>query len=244
MKIGVKNLTEFKDNLAVINSMIMEITFRLNSEGLEAGSMDTANVSQLILTMKRSEFSEWDVAEDTAFTIKVSDLKTILSRGDKDSQLILSIGDKLNVILLGKNGKKKEYDVGLIGEENKRTQLPASLKYTATVNMDMTLLKEGMADIEVVSESIQFIVENNKLFMKGSGDINGGNIDLLIPATTKEVNAVVKSKYSLEYLNKFAMTKLSKTAKMQFATDHPVLFTFSNGTGTEMTLLLAPRIEN
>ena len=57
-------------------------------------------------------------------------------------------------------------------------------------------------------------------------------------------NGKQSSKYAIEYLEKFAATKVSKKVKIQFTQDMPIKLSFQNGNNElKITFILAPRVE-
>lgn len=244
VKIGLADATIFKDSISTINGLVTEANIVLNDEGLSIICLDPANVALCAFKMSKSEFLEWTVNEDTEIGVKLSDLKQVLSRGDKNSTLYLSsVNDKLNVAMIGKNGKKKEFNLGIIAPDGKKQKVP-DLKFTVELVIDNMVLKDGIADVAVVAESVAFNIADKKFNISGAGDINNANSEM-DSIVTIYPEAGFKSKYSIEYLDKFTSCKLSKNVKIGFGKDYPVKFSYVNDKGTiSMIFVVAPRIEN
>ena len=244
VKIVLSDSTLFKDCIATINGLVSEVNITVDDEGLGIIAMDPANVAMCVFKMNKAEFLEWTVSELTEIGVKLSDLKQILSRGDKNSTLTLQVIDnKLNVVMLGKNGKKKEYDLSLVAMDEKKHKMP-DLKFTAELVLDNTALKEAIADVAILAESISFKIADKKFSVAGAGDVNKGKSEVEANVTC-ETGVAFTSKYSIEYLDKFTAAKVSKNVKLGFSKDYPSKFTYLNDKGTtSMIFILAPRIEN
>lgn len=244
VKIGLTDSTLFKDCIATINGLVSEVSITLDNDGLGIIAMDPANVAMCVFKMNKAEFLEWTVSEPTEIGVKLSDLKQILSRGDKNSTLYLQVVDnKLQAIMVGKNGKKKEFSLSLISMDEKKHKMP-DLKFTAEIVLDNAVLKDAIADVEILAESMSFKIADKKFSVAGAGDVNSVKSEVEANVTC-EAGVTFQSKYSIEYLNKFVSSKVSKNVKLGFSKDYPSKFTYLNDKGTtSMIFILAPRIEN
>lgn len=247
-RIGLSDATVFTDCIRTVSNLVAETSITLDSEGLGIIAMDPANVAMVVFKMKQSEFLEWSVDADTEFAIKLGDLKQVLSRADKNTTLFLQLeNNKLKVILAGKNGKKKEFSLATLDLESKKQKMP-DLKFSAEVSIDNQALKDAIADVTIVAESIEFKIGDKKFSVAGKGDSN--SVTSEVEAVVKEVSTdgkpvAFKSKYSIEYLDKFVAAKISKTLKLHLGKDYPSKFVYVNDKGTtSLEFLLAPRIEN
>lgn len=250
VKIGLSDATMFKDCINTVNSLVAETKITLDEMGFNIVCIDPANVCLLAFKMAKSEFVEWTVSADTTFAIKVSDIKSALGRTkDKDTAVYLQLADnRLTVTLMGKNGKKKEFILPTLDLEDKEQKMPDLKDFTATVTMDNAELKDGIADVAIVAEAIEFNVANKKFSVAGAGDILKANSEMEanVSEQSKDGKPVAfKSKYSIEYLNKIVACKVSKNVKIQLAKDYPLKCSYINDKGTiSMALILAPRMSN
>jgi proliferating cell nuclear antigen PCNA len=246
VKIGLADATIFKECITTICGLVSEVSMTLDEMGLRIISMDPANVALISLEMRKSEFVEYDVTEPTEIGVKLTDLKQVLGRAtDKVTTLTIEYLDsKLLVTLAGKNGKKKEFKLSSINTDDmKKTKIP-DLKFAADIMLDNSALKEAIADVEIVAESMGFNVANKKFSVAGAGDIN--SVKSEVEGTVRcDDDVVVQSKYSIEYLNKFTASKVSKNVKVSFSKDYPLRMIYLNDKGTICMMgILAPRIEN
>lgn len=242
MKIGLLDVTTFVDSIRTINDLVTETTIRVNSSGLIISAMDPANVCLCVLNLNAKEFSELVVNDEETFDVKLSDLKQILGRIDKGSNVTLESGDKLKITSVGKNGKKKEFEMKLIELDHKASPTPNLDKFKAEILVDNTELKDAIADVGIVSESFEAKVEGKKFTISASGDLSKSRTEVVAMVICSD-DAKARSKYSIEYFNKFTSAKLGKSAKIQLGTDYPISITYSNEKGSSLQFILAPRIE-
>jgi len=239
MKFSIADTSTFLESIKAIGTLVNEAAFKADEHGLSLTAMDPANVAMVIFKMGPSEFMEWDVPEPTTFVVKVADLKSTVSRAPKAS-LTVEINNNQLYILLNDKGKRKEFKIGLLSEDEKAKSEP-DLKFKAVVTVDNAELKDAIADATLVAESAQFNVAANKLTIKADHEGKTSTSDVI--ATV--VGTDCKSKYSIEYLDKMLSTKISKNVKVQFGTDYPVKLSFTNDKGTAgIAFILAPRIDN
>lgn len=243
MKVVLNDIEEFVDAIKVVNTLIAETTIKIDTEKLSIISLDPANVSMIVVEMKKEAFSEWDVDKEYSLGVKVSELKSVLARGtDKKGSIELVVEEnKLKVLLKSTKGKSKEFKLALIELENKVLKMP-ELKFDVEIMLDNADLKDAIEDAKIASDSLT-LQADTKFLMNSKGDLTEAFNP--IPATVmKKGEKGAKGKYSIEYLDKIITTKLD-TLKIFMGTDYPIKLSYANNKGTvSIVHILAPRIDS
>jgi DNA polymerase III sliding clamp (beta) subunit (PCNA family) len=104
----------------------------------------------------------------------------------------------------------------------------------------------GVADAEVIGDSVILEADAEGFTMKAKGDVRSSNFELkkndkgLLKLETKKA---LKAQYPLEYLKK--MVKAGKVAKhvtLDFSSDYPLRLTFKSIDKMSLSFILAPRV--
>lgn len=243
VKLVIAEPQSFTDSIGSINKLVEETNIVVKPTHIEVVAMDPANVAMVIFKMQASEFVEYSVEEEATFGLKLSTLKQVLSRGNKDNILTLVFSDNLKVMFSGKT--KKDFTLPLIDTGNKPQKIP-DLKFNAEITLDNSELRDAIADVSIMGESCNLTVEADKFVISGSGDTGNkaitetkGSISLI------DKSKPAKSKYSIEYIDKMVATKLSKTAKVFLGSDYPLKLHYANDKGSiSIDFILAPRVDN
>jgi len=115
------------------------------------------------------------------------------------------------------------------------------MEFSSSVELNAIDLVDSIEDCAIVSDSCSFIIDNDKFILEAKG-LNSARAEFSgDEAKIKAENC--KSRYSLEYLQKFIKgARLSEKAFLEFANDHPLKLEFVNEL-MELRFVLAPRVE-
>ena len=99
----------------------------------------------------------------------------------------------------------------------------------------------------MVSDCVILSCTNDSFIMKALSDTNEVNLQLNkeSPSLLKiNVTEPVKSKYSLEYLDKMTkVTKVAKSVTASLASDYPLKLDYATTDKLKVSFILAPRID-
>jgi DNA polymerase III sliding clamp (beta) subunit (PCNA family) len=233
-----KILQEF---LKGVNALCGEVILKFDKEGLHVISMDPANIAMVVGDIPKYQFQELEVGENPSYALNTGNLKALLARADKDSSVSLRFGDKLDIIIQGKN-IRKQFAMRLLADVEEKAEKLPDLKFTAVVELPTKDFEESLKDCDIVGESVIFSVTDGKFNMSSRGDLQ--LVNLALPGTVKiEGDAKnIVAKYSLEYLQKMIL-KASDKVKISFGRNYPLRMDYSNLEG-KITFVLAPRVDN
>ena len=239
MLLKLDNPKILADIITIISELVSEVRIRVNKEGFVIVAIDPANVALTYFKLPVTVFSQFQ-AEDEKIGINLQDLKSVLRRCSSSSSLILQT--KENTLDIEIHDKiKRSFSLALIDIEQEDKEVPV-LDFTAKVEIDSISLTEAIEDCSIVADACSFSLENGKFTIQAKGSLNSTKSEY----TTDEVKiegTEGKSKYSLEYLQKFIKSaKLADKAKINFSNDYPLRLDFISG-AFDLSFVLAPRVE-
>ena len=247
MKLTLAEPKFLKDSISIISELVSEAVFKINEEGIELVAMDAANVSMVIFKLFSSVFVEYKVEESIDLGVNLSNLKQILRRANPTDMITLSLVGKSKLLVQLSGAFKRKFYLPIIDVDKDEQKVP-ELSFKATLVMDSRLLSNAIEDADIVSDSLTFEVEKNKLLIKAEGDLSQSESE--IPAgedvsiVLSDENDKIKSKYSIEYLKKMInASKISDKCELKLNNDYPMRLSFSEVDKVSISFILAPRVE-
>lgn len=234
-----------KDSIDTISQLIDEGLFKITREGISLVATDRAMVAVVDFKINASAFDEYNCDADKEIGLNLLNFLTILKRAGNDDKLKLQLKDenKLDIILEGSS--KRKFSVPLL--EISRDEIPPvdQLDFSATMEIKAGILEQGIADADIISDSIIFELDENNMKMFSEGD--SSKTELVLEAGSESLvnlsaKQSVKSRYPLDYLKKIIKaSKLAETVKIKLGTDYPMRIEFA-GDNISFKCILAPRV--
>jgi proliferating cell nuclear antigen len=243
MKLTLAEPRLLKDSVTIISDLVTEARFKLTKDAMELVAMDPANVAMVIFKLLSSSFVEYEVKAETSFAINLNDLKAVLRRAKPNDTLTLDVDEKLVITL--KSNATRRFELPLLDTEDKEQRVP-DLKFDAEIQMDSTVLTEAIEDMDIVGESVVFMIDKDSLKIMSASELNKAEVDIPSTGNTKiKAKDKVKSKFSIEYLKKMIQgAKLSDKAVLKFSMDYPLRLEFTSVDKLQLAFILAPRVDN
>ena len=246
MRIALAETKYLKDSISVISDLVTEARFKVNKNAVELVAMDPANVAMIIFKLLSSSFTEYKITKDIEIAINLSNFKQILKRAGPDDIISMEIDDnKLKIELKGK--AIRTFSLPLIDIEEKEQKVP-ELSFPASIHTTSAILNRAIEDADIVSESVSFSVEPERMTIEAQGDLNHMKTEIKSDEETKittEGPDKIKAKYSVEYLKKMmGASKLSDNVAVYFNKDYPLKLDYRVVDKLQMSFILAPRVEN
>jgi proliferating cell nuclear antigen len=228
----------FSKAIDVISELVTEVKIKFNEYGMNITAIDPANVAMVRFKIPKSSFSKFE-AENDVLGINLDNLKKVLRRAGSSTPLTLE--KKENLLEIQIQGKiKRNFTMTLLDLDSQDKEMPA-LEYSSKVEISSEDLNSAIEDSSVVSDSCAFIVKDNFFIVESRG-LDSARAEF----STDEVKIEgedCKSKYSIEYLQKFMKAaKMTDKLILNFASDHPLKMDIKTEV-LEMNFLLAPRVE-
>ncbi len=223
----------------IISELVMEVKMKVNEFGLSMVAIDPANVAMVEFKLPKSAFSRFEVEGPEELGINLDNLKRILKRCGASGSLILERKENLLNIQI-QDRIKRNFTINLIELESEDKDMP-SLEYVASVEMNPVDLIASIEDCVVVSDACSFIINEGKFIIEAKG-MNSARSEFSGDEATIDAENC-KSRYSLEYLQKFIKTgKIVDKMNIKFSNEHPLRMEFKTE-HMELNFILAPRVE-
>jgi len=225
------------DSISLISELVSEVKLKITRAGLNIVAVDPANVALVSLKFPASLFSEFKTEEEENLGLNLEDLKQILRRADASSSLTIEKEDnKLKLSI--QSTVKRTFNLALINLDAEEKRIP-DLEFIGKVEINSDIFSNAIEDAVVVSDSCNFSVKD-KFIVEARGNLHSARTEF--SSDEAKFSGEAKSKYSLEYLQKFIKaSKFADRVNIQFSTDYPARFDFKGP--VEMTFILAPRVE-
>jgi len=222
----------------IISELVIEVKIHVDEEGLSITAMDPANVSMVKFVLPKSSFSVFET-EKEVLGINLDNLKRILKRSSAASSLVLERKENLLNIQIH-DRIKRNFNLSLIEIEGEERDMP-EMEFSSVVELNSSDFVDSVEDCMVVADACSFIIKEGKFIIEAKG-LNSAMSEF--SGDEAKISAEnCKSRYSLEYLQKFIKgAKLSEKTVLKFANDHPLRIDIKNDFMT-LSFLLAPRVE-
>ena len=224
----------------VLSELVTEVRIKINETGININAIDPANVAMVGLTIPKSSFSQFETGPEI-LGINLDNLKKILRRCSSGSSLTLEKRGNLLAIQI-QDRIRRNFTLNLIDVEREEKEIP-NLKFSTAVKMNCVDFVDSVEDCSVVADACSFLIRENKFIIEAKGlnsaraEFSGDEAEI-----TSEVQNC-KSRYSLEYLQKFAKgAKIFDKTILKFSDDHPLRMDLRSP-ALELSFILAPRVE-
>jgi len=224
--------------IEVISELVTEVRIKVSEFGMSITAIDPANVAMVRFRLPKSAFSQFETGNEV-LGINLDNLKRILRRCSSGTSLILEKRENfLNIQVIDKI--RRNFGLNLIEVEGQEKEMP-TLDYSALVEISSVNLISSIEDCIVVSDACSFAIKKGEFVIEAKG-VNSARSEFSGDEAKIEAEEC-KSKYSLEYLQKFMKgAKLCEKTILHFANDHPMKIDLKTE-HMELNFLLAPRVE-
>ena len=248
MKLTLAEPKLLKDSIGIISELVNEASFKVNKDGLELIAMDPANVAMVIFKMLSSSFVEYDVPDEIMIAVNLDNFNQVLRRVKPSDTLTLELDDDKNKLRMKLRGESsRTFNLSLIDVDESEQKIP-ELKFGVRAGMPSSVFNEAIEDMDIVSESVAFIAEANKLTIESEGRLNAAKVEV---STDEELSlsigdeSKVLSKYSIDYLKKIVKgSKLTNNVKLNFGKEYPLRVDYNIVDKLMLSFILAPRVDN
>lgn len=226
------------DGIGIISEIVTEVKLKFDKEGMSVVAIDPANVALVSFKLPASAFSQFE-ADNDVLGVSLDSLKSVLRRCRPGSNLILqTVENMLNIEIHDKI--RRIFSLALIDIEAEDKAVP-NLDFSGKIVMNCVDFAEAIEDCLVVADACSFKVQDTNFIIEAKG-LNSAKNEFSSDEIKLEAENA-KSKYSLEYLNKFIKAcKLSENVIIYLANDYPLKLEFKTEK-IEMIFILAPRVE-
>lgn len=249
-KAVLEDINLLKDSLDAVSALINEGTFKINKNGLSLIAMDPANVAMIMYNLLASAFTEYESTSDNQLTINIPYFVSILKRAGVNDSVEFKLIDGSNALSIKMTGDStRMFTIPILETRGNTVNPPEKLGegFKADVEVEAGVMREGVKDAMMISDCVSLICDPKSFMMITSSDTNEASLKLASESPSLirvNANESVKSKYSLEYLDKMMKaSKVTKSVKIKFANNYPMQMDYSALDKLKMSFILAPRID-
>ena len=234
-----------RDSIGAVSNLINEGVFKLDKDGIELKSMDSANVAMVDLKLLASAFRSFEVKNEVKFGVNIIDFASVLKRAKPIESISLELkGNSLGIEFSG--DVKRVFNMPLL-DLNLGGKSP-SLNFPVSIELKTSIIEDGINDAEIISDAITLEADPDSFIMKTEGENRKAELKLekghnaLIDLKAKDH---IKSTFPLDYLKKMIKgSKISDTVILQLGNDYPLRLDFKIVDKLQLGFVLAPRIES
>jgi proliferating cell nuclear antigen len=246
-KMVLSNADLIKNSIPIIAEIIDEGVFKINQNGLSLLSPDRTMVAVVDFHIPSAAFDEFKVEGDVELGMNLSSLVDVVKRIKGSDKVIIQSGkeNKVNIIVEG-NGKRK-FELSLLDIQTEKPPVD-QLKFSCKIDLSSQVLDEGIADADIVADSVVFHASPGIFKMTTKGEMSSTELEMkkgedglnLIEASDS-----IKARYPLEYLKKMIKaSKLADNVVLEFGSDYPMKILFRAVDKISLGFILAPRVED
>lgn len=244
----ISDISLFRDAISALSDLISEGIFRAKNDGIYFTATDPTMVTLVDFKFMASNFDKYEVDGEKNIAVNLDNVIQVLKRAKAADSVSFELDEKANklsIIILGASTRK--FVIPLLDID--RNEVPQmNLDFPATIEVKARVLSEGLADAEVVTDTIILEATKDHFAMHASGDLS--QVENKFDKTSQDIigmhiNGDARAKYSLDYMKKIEKgSKLSDTCRIQFGKDYPIKVTFKAPEKAELSYILAPRVED
>ncbi len=238
-----------KNSVDTISDLIHEGLFKITSDSLRMRAADRATVAVVDFELKKGAFEEFEFDEETEIGINLERLLDVLKRAKKDDSLVLELSeDESRLKISIGDGTKRDFEIPLLSLSAGQVPETKQLDFTAEMKLKSSVLSKGVADAEIVADSVLFKAEEGSLTLLAESD--SGSVEARTEEDSDDlieidVSEETKSRYPLEYLKKMLKaSKISEVSTLKIGNDYPMELMFEEPDIIEISFVLAPRVED
>jgi len=244
MKLVLSDSRFLKEPISIISELVTEVKLKLNKDKIQLVAMDPANVAMIVFNLLSSSFAEYE-ANNEEICVNLDNLKNILKRAKASDSLVIEL-EKNKMKITIKGDTTRTFNLALIDLSTNEQKVP-DLDFPIKITTNTMLFDEAIEDMDIVSDSVNFILKDKKFVVSTEGNFSNAHVEL-IPGNETVINTSVadaKSRYSLEYLKKIIKaSKLTNDVTIQFDKDYPLKIDYIIKDRLSLSFLLAPRVSN
>jgi proliferating cell nuclear antigen len=244
-KAMMANASLLTDSISSIAELIDEGIFRISKDGISMVAADRAMVAVVDFKISSTAFEKYEVDKDISIGLNISNLLSVLKRAGGEDKVTFNLQDsKLEIIL--ENASRRRFVLPLLDLSQEEVPPVDQLEFTSKARIKPKVLESGIADADIVADSVLFEATPTSFVMRAEGDISSSQLELekgneaLIDI---KVEGKVKSRYPLDYLKKMLKAaRIADSIDIEWGQDYPMKLCFKAADKASLTYILAPRV--
>ena len=242
-KLELSDNSIFKNAFESISKIVDEVMCEMDSEGFRLTALDRSHITFVSLDLKAEVFDEYECSIPQKICIDTVEFMKILKRCKNNDILGLSIDDNTGSLVIDFKGEvNRTFKIRLIDMEYE-SPMPPSIQPPSTVNMESSLLKDCLTDMELFGDNLYFSIDSDYFYADSTGEFGDSNFKYLHGES--DIIGKVKSKFSIAKLKDIlSASKFSDVVELNIGDNMPLVLRFKLDTDDGLLMfLLAPMIE-
>ena len=244
MKATLSKVDLLRDSFSTIGELIDEGILKADKNGLSLTAPDRAMVAVVQFRMPANVFEEFK-ADSASMPINITNFVSIIKRAKPEDKITLELKEgKLEITM--KSDSTRKFTLPLLDMQEEELPSIDKLDFKTKVRVKSDVIKSGIDDAEVVSDSVVFETKKDVFIMKASGDTSSAELVLNKgdPALIELQGSESRARYPLDYLKKMIKAaKLSEETTIMWSKDYPMKLSFKDVDKVEINFILAPRVQ-
>jgi proliferating cell nuclear antigen len=244
-KATISQIDLLRDSISTIAELIDEGIFKITKDGIGMIAADRAMVAVVDFKILAGAFEKFETDKEQSIGMNIGNLLSVLKRANMEDKMTLNLQDsKLEMVLEG--ASKRKFVIPLLDISQEEIPPIDQLEFTAKAELKPGIIESGIADAEVVSDSVLFEAVDGRFGMKAEGDVSSANLELekgnksLMELKT---DGETKARYPLDYLRKMMKAaKIAESVTIEWGQDYPMKLSFKSGDKVSLKMVLAPRV--
>jgi proliferating cell nuclear antigen len=247
-KAVLEDISLLRESFSAIAEIIDEGTFHIKKDGISLVCPDRAVIAMVDFLILPTAFESYTCDKDIEIGLNIPRMLQFIKKAKADDKLILSLDeeeDRFELTLEGSTTRK--FAIPIISASQQEVQDISKFNFENSAELDPSILKEGVENASMISDSITIKLTKDSLILRAEGD--SSYTQLKVDADNSQVYSVnakeeVIARYSIEYLSKMLKaSKLAEKIKIEFNKDYPIHLEFIIRDKVKLGFILAPRIE-
>ncbi len=246
-KLELSDVDLLKNTMPIIAEVIDEGVFKIDQNGLTLLTPDRAMVAVVDFRLLSTAFDNFKVESEASLGLNLANLVAVLKRVKSTDTITLESDDKSNRLKVTIKGNGvRVFEIPVIDIKTEKPPID-QLNFNSKIELESGVFEEGIADADVIGDSVILEAGDNTFKMYSKGDTS--SMELAINEKDKGLLSMknagkIKARYPLEYLKNMIKTgKLSKQMSLEFGTDYPMRISFQIMDKMSLRFVLAPRVE-
>lgn len=249
MRFLLEDASKLKDILGVLKDFCNAVTFVCNNEGLSMQAMDSSHVAMSGLTMKKTQFKEYDMGGESEVRISTSveNLAKLLRLAGPGTTLLWDTRGKTDRLSLElactKSKTNYKFDLLLMDIESDELEIP-ELQFTNVVQLKSSEFKRMVHDTIDFGTVVNVKQTGTELGLHVTGD--AGEFEISKDVTTVSSSDTYKGRFASRYMLLFSKAdKISSEITILMSEGIPIQLKYTLGDdGSEFALFVAPQIDD
>lgn len=241
IRIGLNDIKVFKSILSVAETILTEVKFELDNDGLRFRGMDGGHTSYFEADFKKDCFLSYDLDDIDNIIIDTHDMNTILKRVKNTDDATIIIDDDILTIQVLSDDNEKLFKLNSIDMEYDSPNMPL-IEYPVSADVDFNKFKDNVMDANLYDDRLRVKVEESNLIIHNKSMIGSYESKLQLD---EDYQGNLSSVFSMNLISKFIkLSTLSNNVEISLGSDMPILFTLVDDfEDITIKLLIAPIIE-